>query len=150
MKGFCRDCGVPLTGLNNRGIKEARKCPDCFKGDSRQWAASHMPKILAGQKKSRLRLREEVLSRYGMKCACCGEAREEFLSIDHPSGDGAAHRRSIGLTSGDPFYRWLRANGFPPGFRTLCMNCNTSFGFHGYCPHERESLTYGAPHNVES
>lgn len=32
-------------------------------------------------------------------------------------------------------YRWLKQQGFPTGFRVLCMNCNFSYGLHGYCPH---------------
>lgn len=73
----------------------------------------------------------------GPVCACCSEARLEFLSIDHIGGRGdvasnAPHRK------GDGLYRWLRQNGYPVGFRVLCMNCNFSIGHSGYCPHERE------------
>ncbi len=34
---------------------------------------------------------------------------------------------------------WLKANNFPPGFQTLCHNCN--IGKHrnkGICPHKQK------------
>jgi hypothetical protein len=77
---------------------------------------------------------EDVLAHYGGVCACCAEHRYEFLSIDHPNNDGAAHRRDVGPN----FRRWLKRQGFPPGYRVLCMNCNFARGRFGYCPHERE------------
>jgi len=73
---------------------------------------------------------------YGNKCACCGEEQPEFLSIDHIGGGGNAHRKSIGDRARVNFYLWLQKEGYPKGFRALCMNCNTSLGFHGYCPHQ--------------
>jgi len=36
------------------------------------------------------------------------------------------------------FYRWLKQNNFPEGFRVLCINCNFSLGIYGYCPHEKQ------------
>lgn len=90
-------------------------------------------------KKTRDRNRELVLTHYGgnpPKCACCGEARVEFLSVDHMNGGGSRHIRSIG--GGNMFYRWLVKNGFPPGFQILCMNCNCAKGRYGRCPHEAE------------
>lgn len=80
------------------------------------------------------RIKREVFSHYGGRCKCCGERRLEFLSIDHIHGNGAEHRRS-GIGLGLRMYYWLRRNGFPDGFRLLCMNCNTSLGKWGYCPH---------------
>lgn len=81
----------------------------------------------------------QVFEAYGgARCACCGDDHLEFLSIDHINGDGAQHRRQ--MTNGRSrvygnIYGWLKTNGFPPGFRVLCMNCNFSLGKHGYCPH---------------
>lgn len=88
------------------------------------------------------RLRKAVIEAYGGKCACCGEAHEEFLSIDHINGNGSRHRKSLskrGAKSATPFYLWLKRNGFPKDeYRCLCMNCNFARGYRGYCPHERE------------
>lgn len=82
-------------------------------------------------------LRIKVLEHYGgtpPKCACCGESHIEFLVIDHIEGGGTNHRsrmknQSIGL--------WLRTNSYPKGYRVLCHNCNSAFGFFGYCPHQK-------------
>lgn len=49
-----------------------------------------------------------------MKCKCGANRKEIKISI----------------------YRWLRINKYPKGFRTLCHNCNMSYGFYGYCPHQ--------------
>lgn len=90
----------------------------------------------------RQQLKEEVFGAYGgAACACCGEKRMEFLSIDHIANDGAQHRKKIGgLTTGAGIHRWLKKNKYPSGFQVLCFNCNMSKGFHGYCPHEWDKL----------
>ena len=84
--------------------------------------------------------KEQVMNHYGNKCACCGESRIEFLTIDHIHGGGNKHRKEIHQAGGSHFYRWLINNGFPEGFRVLCFNCNCSLGFHGYCPHQNGSI----------
>lgn len=84
----------------------------------------------------------EVLSHYSdgkLECACCGEDVYEFLSIDHIGGGGNAHRKAL-KRGGYSFYYWLKKNGYPPGFRVLCYNCNLARGFYGYCPHEKKKL----------
>ena len=75
-------------------------------------------------------LRQDVLRHYGsgnLACVICGESRMLCLSIDHIDGSGLEHRRQIGLggtkIGGTNFYRWLQKEGYPEGFRTLCMNC---------------------------
>lgn len=68
----------------------------------------------------------EVLTHYGNgKCACvqCGESRLACLSIDHIAGNGKAEKRKYGYKSGQGTYRWLKCNGYPRGYQTLCMNC---------------------------
>lgn len=92
-------------------------------------------------------LRREVFNAYGgMKCACCGETEESFLTLDHVNNDGAEHRRALtgktgkvqGVSSGT--YAWARRNGFPPGFQVLCMNCNFSKSRNGgVCVHQAKS-----------
>lgn len=86
--------------------------------------------------------RAEALEHYGgnpPKCACCGEDHHEFLTIDHINGGGTrdrkAHRRMASA------YEWLKAEGYPLGFRVLCQNCNASIGHYGYCPHQRKEVT---------
>src|SRR5205085_660636 len=80
------------------------------------------------------KLKVEVLSKYGDVCECCAESIIEFLTIDHIGGNGGQHRREVGY--GTTFYKWLRDNNYPSGYRILCMNCNFSYGLKGYCPHK--------------
>jgi len=88
----------------------------------------------------RSRIRREALSQYGGHCACCGEDRYDFLAFDHINGGGAKHRRQI---HGN-IEIWLRRNGWPPGFRVLCHNCNMALGFYGRCPHSSKDQAAGA------
>ena len=97
----------------------------------------YLAKFRVYNARSRQKLREEIWAAYGTECACCGEARKEFLSIDHIDGGGCAERRAGGR-SGVNFYARLRMLGYPEGYRTLCHNCNQTLGFHGYCPHDLE------------
>ena len=118
-RSMCQDC---------RNIHQNRKYAN-KKSDP-----EYMAKRAENQRSNRRRKREEVIRRYGGICACCGESKYEFLSIDHIKGGGGKHRREIG-TNVDAFMRWLKKNNWPNGFRILCHNCNSSLGFYGYCPH---------------
>ena len=105
--------------------------------DARDHRAKDVEADRAIRKRGRHRLRGQVLSAYGGQfpaCACCGESRQEFLTIDHIAGGGNRHRREIGRG----LYSWLRANNYPAGFRVLCHNCNWVMGHYGYCPHQKE------------
>lgn len=85
--------------------------------------------------KIRRRVRYEVLYYYSngrMICECCKEGIEEFLSIDHING-----RTKDDDVGGYKLYLLLRRRGFPKGYRVLCHNCNQSFGYFGYCPHDK-------------
>lgn len=76
------------------------------------------------------RIKLEVVTHYGNgKAAClrCGFEDVRALCIDHINGYGIEHRRSISPShevSGSNFYAWLRREGYPLGFQTLCFNCN--------------------------
>ena len=76
----------------------------------------------------RARLKAEVLTRYSegleMRCRSCPETDIDVLTIDHLNGGGNEHRRSLKVNTGYRFYRWLKREGFPKGFQTLCFNCN--------------------------
>jgi len=71
-------------------------------------------------------LKIKVMTHYGNgipACVICGESRLDCLSIDHINGNGNKHRKEIlKVGGGIHFYRWLVKNGFPEGYRTLCMN----------------------------
>lgn len=96
---------------------------------------NHSPKRKVVSHRYTRKLRLTILAAYGNKCVCCGEAREEFLTIDHINGDGADERRRITI----PLYAWIKKQNFPKDkYRLLCWNCNCSIGRYGYCPHQRK------------
>ena len=82
-------------------------------------------------------IRKAVLEAYGNKCKCCNETIPEFLALDHIGGRKRGHE--IDKLKGSKLYRWLYFHAFPQDLhiRILCHDCNMSFGFYGYCPHQR-------------
>lgn len=73
----------------------------------------------------RRKVKLEVIEAYGGRCVCCGEDRFMVLQMHHVNGDGAEHRREIGLPGGYVFYSWLKKQGFPKeGYELLCCNCH--------------------------
>jgi hypothetical protein len=118
--GLCNSCGrLPP-------IEQSKLCSQCREKNRA------ISKIT--QRNRRAQDRALVFAYYGTSCACCGEARDVFLSIDHIDGEGAAHRRELNGAIG--FYRWLVKNRFPSGFRTLCMNCQWGYRNGAICPHQ--------------
>lgn len=81
-------------------------------------------------------IRNEVISYYSkgtMKCECCEEKIERFLTID--SMLFRSHKKVTG--SGNRFYRWLKKNNYPNGYQVLCFNCNSGREANGgICPHQ--------------
>ena len=70
------------------------------------------------------KLKELVLTYYGdRKCACvkCGFSDIRALSLDHIKQK--TPEQVINHKSSEYVYRYLRDHNFPPGFQTLCMNC---------------------------
>lgn len=108
------------------------------KETGRLWAAKNRDKMREYQRRKHAKLRDQVITAYGGQCACCGEAHREFLALDHMYGGGNKHRKEVG---GDKaaVYREARDDGFPPRFTILCHNCNSAFGYYGYCPHHKTS-----------
>jgi len=78
-------------------------------------------------------LRRRVLIFYGGECACCGENRYQFLAIDHRWGGGATDRRKY--NSGSTLYFRFLLEKRREAYRVLCHNCNSAYGFYGFCPH---------------
>lgn len=125
---WCRDC------LNSYQRSWGKANPEKMKESNKRYARNHPDRIKA----KTIGYRNEVLVAYGGVCACCGESRYEFLAIDHINGNGNRERKEQGNRGGASFYRLLIRNGFPPGYRVLCHNCNMSLGAYGYCPHKIE------------
>jgi len=92
-------------------------------------------------------LKIEVLTYYGnskLGCIVCGESRLACLSIDHINGKGCGHRKELYGIAGKSIYYWLKENGFPKGYQTLCMNCQFVKRFfnneHRTAPHKSANL----------
>lgn len=132
-EGRCYHCGrKPVPGHG--------RCARCLKYH-RTYARNRDPATIRkyNQELGR-KLKNEVYAAYGgYRCACCGITDPEFLAVDHIDGGGNEHRKTVGGTgTGVYLYRWLKKNGFPPGFRILCHNCNWAYGHFGYCPHKKD------------
>ena len=107
-------------------------------GKQSQCRVCNQERVNRNNRISQQRLKQAVVDAYGGACACCGEARLVFLTIDHIGEDGAEHRRLLGNKGGTKFYCWLRRNQYPSGFQALCWNCNSAKHILGYCPHQEE------------
>lgn len=106
----------------------------------RRYRERNKDRLHAQQAAERRRVKVEVLNHYAngpARCSCCGEPRIEFLTIDHPDNNGSEERKRLGRQAGITFYRWLRQQGYPPGYGVLCYNCNCAKGFFGACPHKK-------------
>lgn len=83
----------------------------------------------------RLRIKQEVISKYGGKCICCGEKNVMFLSLDHRDGGGTKERKDSRVI-GTRLYRSLRKTPVDPKYQVMCYNCNFAKGDRGVCPHQ--------------
>ncbi len=102
-----------------------------------EWYQNHKETNLK-RKNYREQLKQIILTHYGnnvLACVLCGHDRIASLSIDHIDGGGRAHRKLVKSNGGAGFYRWLKRNNYPEGFRTLCFNCQFE---------EREKMRAGA------
>jgi len=152
----CRKCGVELTDENwylsfkktNNYI--CKKCQIKFSKEWHQnnrdrknklikkWQQNNRDRYNQLQRESHRRLINDVIDSYGGKCACCGETRKEFLSVDHINGNGNKQKREIGVRDSTGLYRWLKQNNYPEGFQVLCFNCNMGKRNFSVCPHNKE------------
>lgn len=90
------------------------------------YAKQNREKHNGWRRKAGLKLKLQTFMQYGsVECAFCSFSDHRALSIDHVNDNGADHRRAIGLEGkgGYVFYQWLKQNGYPEGFQTLCANC---------------------------
>jgi len=102
----------------------------------KEYSLKFPEKIKGWSKNFRRKLKQQIINAYGGECECCGENTFEFLSIDHPEKNGKEHRKITGW--GVSLYQWIVKNDYPDTLRLLCMNCNCSYGFYGYCPHSKQ------------
>jgi hypothetical protein len=160
----CRVCKTPQP-LENFYTKTPRKdgslrhesvCKDCKNAaicrryasdlayrdrhdkNTRKWRQNNADANNDNQRSRSMRVKLETIIAYGGECKCCGETNFEFLTVDHIYGGGNKQRKALKRAGGHTFYEWLKAQGFPRDlYRLLCFNCNTSYGFWGYCPHQK-------------
>lgn len=141
---ICRECKTdkPITDFHrcaSSADKRQYLCKPCAHAASTAYARANREKVNKNRRTRNRAIREEALRVYGgdpPRCVCCGEDRYEFLCFDHPENDGAEHRRMMRTPE---FARWAKRDGWPPGFRVLCHNCNIARGVYGFCPHEVET-----------
>jgi hypothetical protein len=119
-------------------------CVVCKKTHQPTYDAAHYKqnreRILQGARERTWKLKLTVIAAYGGKCACCGETRPQFLTVDHIYNDGAQDRGARSR-AGVACYIRLRRAGFPKDrYQLLCFNCNCAKGFYGVCPHETERM----------
>jgi hypothetical protein len=117
----------------------------------RKWKENNKDKILKYKQNEYVKLYNRkrkwaVLYYYSngtMKCACCGENKYEFLTIEHKENN--PDTRTIKQRRSERIENWLLKNDLPDGFEVLCYNCNCSKGFHGFCPHKHPEKCFGPP-----
>ena len=114
----------------------------------REFRDRHREQRNAESRRRSQREKQEAINHYGGKCLCCGEKELVFLGIDHIDGGGRAHREQLG--GGNRIYRWLKQNGYPSGFQTLCHNCNFAKDQPGGCPHQHVKLDTEHPEPLGS
>lgn len=97
---------------------------------NRAYMQTHREMWRTSGAKSTKKVRDEVLAFYGTTCQECGNI--ENLHTDHIDQNGRNHKNHNGKPiKGVRLWYWLRKNGFPPGFRTLCGICNiTAYYLH--------------------
>lgn len=132
----CQFCYAPLGLPRHIKQKLHKECRKKYKAKYQREVAypKHKEYYIKYDKQRRMNSRNIVIQYYGGKCACCNEQTIEFLAIDHIGGGGCHHRKII---RNDNICAWIIRNNFPDGFRVLCHNCNSSYGYYGYCPHNQ-------------
>ena len=129
----CRDCRSEDARQQRADNPEpsreaARKYrqtnPDAANEAVARWREANPGKYEEYVAQMRQQTRAAVFSHYGWSCVCCGSTEDP--TIDHINGDGNEHRAEARIRSGTDTYIWLVKHGFPDGFQTLCLPCNSS------------------------
>jgi hypothetical protein len=172
----CKNCGLPTTSkygyckrtskcrdlreqvrwaLITNGKVERRACLGCGKRLSANLTLLVALCATCDGTKTVQRKRAtkaETMAAYGGVCACCGEDRLIFLSIDHINGDGAAERERLWGAKGRQrggrgMYQYLKNNGFPDKdrYQVLCYNCNMAKRTDLTCPCSAHTYTPELP-----
>jgi 5-methylcytosine-specific restriction endonuclease McrA len=107
--------------------------PDKMCEASKRYYRRNAEKCKEAARQRSAALKTAAFAFYGTACACCGIDGEPFLTIDHivPAG----HRKSA--YEKKSLYQWLKSQGYPSGFQTLCWNCNMAKSDKQCCPHQK-------------
>ena len=134
---LCDPCRIYIREYVKARRTDRTLCVDCSEApaENQRRCDKHRQADNQRARASKRQLKQQVFTAYGGACACCGDTTPEFLSLDHVGGGGTAHRRFRGGNNAI-VYKDVIAQGFPLTFRVLCLNCNLSRGYYGYCPHE--------------
>src|SRR5438105_2781991 len=105
-------------------LAKEKRCVYCGKERDRgdkQLCAACAPIHAAHCKEVHDKVRRDAFNAYGgPQCACCGTLVDEFLTMDHIDGGGAAHRAELRGNKnqsgggGLKLYYWLKRNNYPP------------------------------------
>lgn len=121
----CTKCHIikPLSEFYASQGHPYTRCAECCKTRRKE------PSFRKREQERFTATKLEVLGHYGKNgkpvCVVCGENRVLCLTIDHINGGGMKHRKLVtGGSGGSRFYYWLKRNGYPEGYQTLCMNDN--------------------------
>ena len=142
--GRCRRCVGAAPGSEYHVPKARRQ-------SRKRWVAEHKEQLARYlkdyRKTNRASLAKKKLAKnqaakaagiaaYGGQCICCGEARVEFLTLDHINGRATEPYRITGQKA----WARLKARGWPrDNFQLLCFNCNCAKGIYGRCPHSTDA-----------
>ena len=109
-------CGTFISG--KRGT-----CKDCLSVKQSQYRGN---------------IRNDVIQAYGGKCACCGEIKSQFLTIDHTNNDGNIERKLF-KRNAVAILKKIQKENYPSSYQILCWNCNVARHINGgTCPHKQK------------
>ena len=131
----CKVCRRAAQMVQWNSMKEAD--PEGYRQRNREQYHKYRDYFTKRQKEDTEKLRRLAFAAYcigEVKCACCGEKEQRFLSLDHINGGGTKERKE-GKGGGHFAYRRLKKLGYPAGYQILCYNCNFAKGVWGVCPH---------------
>jgi len=132
-KKNCSKCGGPWDDSSHYSW-----CKNCARKYIVLWREKNYEHFYKQVAARNLEIRKEVLAYYSpggiVQCVCCSIPNYEFMTIEHSSGNGSKHRKEL-KRHGVNFLKWLKAQGFPPGYEVLCFNCQYALGTYGKCPH---------------
>ncbi len=136
--GKCKQEFSTDSFCRNRSTEDglADYCKLCHNAYYKKWRSKNIEKARRIVNESIAKIKLEVMTHYGLQCACCGEDEYTFLTLDHINNDGAEHRKSLSDHFARRIYLWARKNNYPSSLQTLCMNCNWGKRMNsGVCPH---------------